>query len=213
MTTRAPTALKTKPEFEMHMEIALVISGFTMCKVKLGHSYAWCQSYCAIEIVKKANIPSYHPPPCSYRWSWKSKYLFKTQQLRAIYECKRYFRSYQDYWARLQIVCGLWLRLMNYDHDYDKAFTCDAPEKCLVSLCLFCEKREILKNRKFSTYIVEGRIGSYSNSYCGGLVYKYMQIYAKQWNQHLYSPSWVILLKCKYQPMSLQCRLLASQSD
>ena len=39
MTTRAPTVLKTKSEFEMHMKIAKVISGFTMRKVKLGHSY------------------------------------------------------------------------------------------------------------------------------------------------------------------------------
>ena len=108
MTTRAPTVLKTEPEFEMHMEIAWVISGFTMCKVKLDHSYAWCQHYCAIEIVKKANIPSYHPPPCSYRWSWKSKYLFKTQQLRAIYECKRYSVHIKiiEPGCKLFVVCG-----------------------------------------------------------------------------------------------------------
>ena len=65
MTTRAPTVLQTKSEFEMHMKIALVISGFTRRKVKLGQSNAWCQYWCAIDIFKTKNIPSYQRQPCS----------------------------------------------------------------------------------------------------------------------------------------------------
>ena len=34
---------------------------------------------------------------------------------------------------------------MSYDHDCDKASTCDALEKVLVSLCLFCEKKRFLR--------------------------------------------------------------------
>ena len=34
---------------------------------------------------------------------------------------------------------------MNYDHDCNKASTCDALEKCLVSLCFSARKKKFLR--------------------------------------------------------------------
>ena len=175
----------------MHMKIAWVISRFTMRKVKLS-----------ILMLDANTIAQFI--------SLRQKYSFlPTTALFIKVELKKQVCLKRITSGRSTDLLIYWLlidRLLLTDHT--PFMTTRAPtvlktnmswKKCFVSL--YCSAKKNIR-----------RIGSYSNSYCGGLVYKYMQIYAKQWNQHLYSPSGIIS-KCKYQPMSLQCKLLASQSD